>query len=123
MSRIRSTLEECEHQFKVVQPSEPRPPFRLRRSRLRKISPQKKNWRDLYLVCLHFLIALDPMCRRCRKRYANQGHHPFGQHDALILLVFPFCLTCHNEVECNKRQSREEGWILYPIVLRPGAGS
>lgn len=90
---------------------------KMRANRLRRISKEKKNWRDIYILCLRFLIGLDPICRRCRERYANSGHHPFGQHGALILLFFPMCMVCHNEVECSKNKARDEGWILYPIRL------
>lgn len=89
----------------------------LKRTRLCKVSPKKRHWKAIYLSALRFLIALDPICRRCRCREANQGHYPFGQMGALILLFWPFCMTCHNEVEFHKNQSRDEGWILYPIRL------
>jgi hypothetical protein len=77
------------------------------------ISPQKAYLRGIYLDCLRFLISLDPLCRRCRRRRATEGHHPFGQIGMLILIFFPFCRACHREVEDNKRQAREDGWILY----------
>lgn len=85
----------------------------MRRARLKMRSEKKDNWHMLYIFGLKFLIRLDPLCRKCRRRPATEGHHPFGQGGALILLVFPLCRTCHVAVEDNKNQSRQEGWILY----------
>jgi hypothetical protein len=86
----------------------------VRRGRpLRRISKKKLDWRKLYLLALAFLIRLDPLCRRCRRRRATEGHHPWGQIGALILLFWPFCRQCHDEVENNKKKARAEGWILY----------
>lgn len=85
----------------------------MRRARLKQRSAKKSHWQGLYILALKFLIRLDPLCRRCRRRHATEGHHPWGQIGALILLFFPICRICHEEVEGNKRQARAEGWILY----------
>lgn len=85
----------------------------MRRARLKMRSEKKDNWHALYIAGLRFLVRLDPLCRKCRRRPATEGHHPFGQGGALILLFFPLCRTCHVAVEDNKNQSRQEGWILY----------
>lgn len=84
-----------------------------RRQGLRQVSVKKAHWRKLYLGGLRFLVALDPLCRRCQRRRAIEGHHPWGQLGALILLFFPICRTCHDEIENNKKKARAEGWILY----------
>jgi hypothetical protein len=87
--------------------------WKLQRSPIRKVSKKKLAWRKLYLLGLAFLMRVDPLCRRCRRRRATEGHHPFGQIGALILIFWPFCRQCHDEVENNKKKARAEGWILY----------
>lgn len=86
-------------------------PRSQRRVRLRVRSDEKERWHALYIPFLAFLIRLDPLCRCCRIRPATEGHHPFGQLGALILCVFPFCRTCHNEKHGNPIDARAEGWI------------
>lgn len=83
------------------------------RRRLRQVSDKKAYWRRLYFAALAFLVRLDPFCRKCRVSLAQEGHHPFGQIGALILIFWPMCRSCHEEIENHKKRSREEGWILY----------
>lgn len=105
----------------MIQP-QPMPPFPKRnlgrelglgRKGLRKRSPDKARWHRIYIAVLKAVLRVHPLCVRCGKRPATEGHHPFGQIGALILLFWPFCRPCHDEVENNKRQARAEGWILY----------
>lgn len=102
----------------------PMPPFpaekvprwklgQVRRTRLRQRSAEKAGWQRIYVAVLKAVLSVHPLCVRCMKRLATEGHHPFGRSGALILLFWPFCRTCHDEVEGNKKQARAEGWILY----------
>lgn len=78
---------------------------------LARISEAKEQLRDIYLALLAIAIKWNPFCRRCKKRKATEGHHPWGQIGILILLFEPFCRTCHNEVHNNANQARADGWI------------
>jgi len=81
--------------------------------RLRRVSPEKAKWRVLYYLALYFLIRLDPLCRVCREARAIEGHHPYGQIGALILIFIPICRPCHDMIENHKRIARDVGLILY----------
>jgi hypothetical protein len=81
------------------------------RRTIKKRSAKKAKWHALYILALRFLMSLDPLCRRCRRRRATEGHHPFGQVGALILIFWPFCRTCHDAVHEHSNQAREEGWL------------
>jgi hypothetical protein len=85
---------------------------RLRRTRLKYRSERKASWHALYVAGLKFLLKLDPMCRRCRERLATQGHHPFWQSGALILLFWPLCSFCHSAIHASPNKAREEGCLL-----------
>jgi hypothetical protein len=86
----------------------------LRRGKpMRKRSVAKTLRHHVYVAALVFLIYCDPLCRRCRRRRATEGHHPWGQLGAKIFIFWPFCRQCHDEVENNKKKARAEGWILY----------
>lgn len=101
--------------FQLKQPRERRRKYwraPMKRARLKMQSEKKSKWNKLYYLGLRFLISLDPLCRRCRSRRASEGHHPFGQIGALILLFWPFCRTCHVEVHDHPNTAREEGWLL-----------
>jgi hypothetical protein len=99
----------------------PMPPFVKRsapkterkRRGLKQRSTAKAAWHRIYVAVLRAVLSVHPLCVRCGKRKATEGHHPFGQIGALILLFWPFCRPCHNEVENNKKQARADGWILY----------
>lgn len=100
-----------------------------RSSALRRVGEGKRAWQLLYGPWLAFLIMLDPICRRCRWlaestarrgepirkisfNLATEGHHPFGQLGALILVVLPFCRGCHDDVHHkHPKQARKDGWI------------
>lgn len=85
----------------------------LRRTRLRPRSKAKSVFHGHYVCALLFLMSLNPMCRRCNRRRATEGHHPMQQRGWLILLFFPVCRLCHTEIEERKSIAREEGWIWY----------
>lgn len=79
---------------------------------LKRISEAKEQLREIYLALLKIEIKWNPYCRRCKKRMATEGHHPFGQIGILILIFFPFCRPCHDEVHHNNpNQARADGWI------------
>lgn len=86
--------------------------IKLRRRRLKRRSAAKMIWNDLYLLALKFLIGLDAICRRCRKRLATEGHHPLGQIGALILIFWPICRRCHDQIHDFPNEAREDGWLV-----------
>jgi hypothetical protein len=96
----------------------PMPPFpkpakaaKKPRRWLRHRSAKKRCWHEIYVIAAAFLMRLDPICRRCRRRRAIEGHHPFGQAGALILIFWPFCRVCHDEVHFHPNKAREDGWL------------
>lgn len=83
-----------------------------RRKPLRKRSVAKAIWHSLYVAGLIYLLSRDSRCRRCWKRKAIEGHHPFGQFGALIMIFWPICRVCHDEIHANHNKARAEGWLF-----------
>lgn len=75
------------------------------------ISVEKANWRELYLKALAFQIWLDPLCRCCGKMEATEGHHPYLQSGANIMICCPICRPCHNRIHGNPNLARLNGWL------------
>lgn len=112
MSRIQPRPMPSLQDWIDRKPSGPKPRRPMRRTRLKPRSAKKQDWHELYILGLKFLLSLDPMCRRCRKREATDGHHIFGRANALMLLFTVTCRRCHNAVHGNPNKARRDGWLF-----------
>ncbi len=93
----------------------------LRKTPLRKISPEKALWMRLYREKKKLDHAFQNCCR-CSQGDVIQRlerHHHSGRHNHWLLEYCWLCKSCHKWVHDNAREARELGYLQPPHWGQP----
>lgn len=87
----------------------------LKRTKLKQVGTKQAKKLKSYAKKKKEYYEEHPNCERCNSASNLTLHHKMGRGQFLDdeRYFMTACMTCHDEIEGNKKQARKDGWILY----------
>jgi hypothetical protein len=83
---------------------------------INKISNSQKKRHANYMLLRNEYLLENPICERCNLHFATECHHKKGKDGINLFRHFmAVCRKCHQYIEVNSKEAKEEGWTISRI--------